>query len=381
MKGHIRRRGENSFELKYEAGIDPRTGKRITKYASVKGSKKDAQIKLAELIAAVAAGTHVDGNKITVAEFVRSRIDQWEVSAHISAKTAARYRELLKNQIVPHIGAMLLQKIRPLHVEQWHNDLRTKGRRDGKGLAPRTVGHAHRLLSSALSDAAENDLVLRNVVASKAPPKVADEEMTIVRDVPAFIAELKASSRNLYVPAMVSLFTGLRRGEVLALRWKHVDLGNKLAQVREALEETPQHGVCFKAPKTKAGRRDISLPDVLVDVLREHRRAQLELRLRLGTGKLQDDDLLFADIDGRPLSPNLLSGAWGHYAQRIGLPAVTFHALRHTHASQLIDQGVDIVTISKRLGHGKPDITLRIYAHLFRKDDSKAAAAINAILQ
>jgi integrase len=381
MKGHIRRRGENSFELKYEAGIDPRTGKRITKYASVKGSKREAQAKLNELLVAVAKGSHVDPNKITVAEFVRSRIDQWEASGSISARTAGRYRELNENQIVPHIGAMLLQKVRPLHVEQWHTDLRTKGRADGKGgLAPRTIGHAHRVLSSALNDAAENDLVLRNVMQSKSPPKVPDDEMMIVRDVPAFIAEIKASGRSLYVPAMVSLFTGMRRSEVLALRWGRVDLDKGVMQVREALEFTKKFGIRFKTPKSKAGRRDITLPAILIDVLREYRKVQLELRLKLAAGKLRDNDLLFADIDGGPLSPNAVSAAWSDYAEAIGMPEVTFHSLRHTHASQLIDQGVDIVTISRRLGHAKPDITLRIYAHLFQKDDSKAAAAINAIL-
>jgi integrase len=93
-----------------------------------------------------------------------------------------------------------------------------------------------------------------------------------------------------------------------------------------------------------------------------------------------DDALLFADIDDNPLSPNAVSAAWADFAKNIGMPQITFHALRHSHASQLIDAGVDIVTISKRLGHAKPDITLRIYAHLFQKDDGKAAAAINAAL-
>jgi integrase len=118
---------------------------------------------------------------------------------------------------------------------------------------------------------------------------------------------------------------------------------------------------------------------MLVAVLREHRKAMLELRMQLGAGKLPDDALLFATIDGAPLSPNAMSAAWADYAESIDMSDVTFHALRHTHASQLIDQGVDIVTISKRLGHSKPDITLRIYAHLFRNDDGKAAAAINAV--
>jgi integrase len=127
--------------------------------------------------------------------------------------------------------------------------------------------------------------------------------------------------------------------------------------------------------------RDISLPEILIDTLRDHRKAQLELRLRIGAGKLADDGLLFADIDGALPSPNALSAAWHDFAERIGMPDLTFHGLRHTHASWLIDEGVNVVTISKRLGHAKPDITLRVYAHLFQKDDAEAAAAINAALK
>lgn len=178
---------------------------------------------------------------------------------------------------------------------------------------------------------------------------------------------------------MIALFTGMRRSEVLALRWGRVDLDRKVIQVRKSLEPT-KDGIRFKQPKTKAGRRDVTLPDVLVDILRDYRREQLELRLKLGTGRLQDDTLLFTDIEGAIITPNTLSVAWVNFAKRIGMPEVTFHALRHTHASQLIDAGVDIVTISRRLGHAKPDITLRVYAHMFKKDDGKAAAAINAAL-
>lgn len=275
----------------------------------------------------------------------------------------------------------MLQKLRPLDIEDWHTALRNSGRADGKGgIHPRTIGHAHRVLSKALTDAMKNRLVMSSVIKLEKAPKVPEAEMMIVKDLPAFLEKLKQSAR-LYVPAMISLFTGMRRGEVLALRWSRVDLDKKMIQVREALEKTDAYGIRFKSPKSNAGRRDITLHDILVEVLKEHRKAQLQVRMKLGAGKLYDETLLFADLKDASLSPNALSAAWSDFAQSIGMPDVTFHALRHTHASQLIDASVDIVTISKRLGHAKPDITLRIYAHLFRKDDSKAAAAINAALK
>ena len=118
----------------------------------------------------------------------------------------------------------------------------------------------------------------------------------------------------------------------------------------------------------------------MTETLREHRRELMETRLKLGLGKLGSEDLLFANLQGKPLKTSAASQAWANLASRIGMPQITFHALRHTHASQLIDQGVDIVTISKRLGHANPNVTLAVYAHLFAADDSKAAAAINSAL-
>ena len=379
MSGHIQKRGKNSWRLKFDAERDPSSGKRKVQYQTFRGTRQEAKIRLAELIASVGRGTYIEPSKVTIGEFVQGRIDQWEAAGTISARTAARYRELLTNQITPHLGAKVLQKLRPFDIEEWHTTLRNSGRAGGKGgLAARTIGHAHRVLSKALSDAVKNELITKNVAKTHSAPKVSDEEMVIVQGVPALVEKLKGS--RLQMLATMSLFTGMRLGEVLALRWSRVDLDKKVIQVREALEETAEHGIRFKAPKSKAGRRDITLPDILVNALRDHRKAQLELRFKLGLGKLPDDALLFANLEGDPLSRNAISAAWGNFAASIGLPEVTFHALRHTHASQLIDAGVDIVTISRRLGHAKPDITLRIYAHLFRKDDGKAAAAINAVL-
>jgi integrase len=156
-----------------------------------------------------------------VGDFVASRIDQWESSGAISARSAARYREILANQITPHLGTKLLQKLRPLDIERWHTALRSGGRANGKGLTARSIGQAHRVLFKALNDAMRNELITKNV-AKVQGPKVEPIEIFIVQDIPAFIEKLKTAGR-LYVPAMVSLFTGMRLGEVLALRWSRVD--------------------------------------------------------------------------------------------------------------------------------------------------------------
>jgi integrase len=370
MKGHLRERSPGHWAIILDVR-DPATGKRKRRWHSFTGTKRQAQVKKAELIAALSQGSYVERSKVTVADFVRARIDQWESAATISARTAQRYRQLTDNQIATHIGTKPVQKLTRLDVEGWHSFLRNTG------LAARTIGHAHKLLGKALHDAETDGLVVKNVARMQRAPRIAEIEMTVVRDVPAFITALRRSERY-YVPAMIALFAGMRLGEVLALRWSRVDLDGGVIRVREALEQTKAHGAGFKPPKSKAGRRDITLPEILIDTLREHRKAQLELRMQLGAGRLPDDALLFSDLDGAPLMPNSVSGRWAEFAERIGMPEITFHSLRHTHASQLIDAGVDIVTISKRLGHAKPDITLRVYAHLFLNDDGKAAAAINA---
>jgi len=370
MKGHIRERSPGKWAIVIDVP-DPQSGQRRRKWHAFRGTKREAQRECARLIAEIGKGTYVERSKMSVAEFVASRIDQWQAAGDITARSAERYRSSLKLQITPHIGSRSLQRLTRLDLEAWHTTLRNAGS------AARTIGAAHRVLGRALSDAEGDGLVVRNVAKLQRAPKVKAGEVTIVRDVAALIEALKGT--QLYVLAVTALFTGLRLGELLALRDGRVDLDRGVIQVREALE--PVAGsILFKTPKTKSGRRDITLPAIVIETLRAHRRELLETRMRLGLGRLGPDDLLFARPDGSPLKPTSISVAWAIFADRIGMPEVTFHALRHTHASQLIAQDVDIVTISKRLGHANPNVTLAVYAHLFASDDSRASAAINNAL-
>jgi len=379
MSGHVRRRGKNSWELKFDAGRDEKTGKRLTQYHTVNGTRKDAEFKLAELVASVGKGSYVERSSLTVHAHLSARIDQWEALDKITAKTAERYRELLANQIKPQLGDKIVQKLKPADIERWHGALKTSGRKDGRGgLSARTIGHAHRLLSKGLKEGMRHDLVVRNVAASEPPPKVTAREIVVLDAAQVKSVVEKLRGRAMYPRVVTCLFTGIRRGELLALRWRDVDLEAKRLQVREAIEQTKAHGIRFKVPKTKNGVRELSLPDMVVDALRDHRREQLEFRIALGLGKLPDDALIFARPDGSPYSPRAFSQEWADEAAALGHPEVTLHALRHTHASHLIDAGIDVVKISRRLGHASPTITLTVYAHLFHKRDDKSTDAINA---
>jgi integrase len=173
----------------------------------------------------------------------------------------------------------------------------------------------------------------------------------------------KLRGRTMYPIASLALATGMRRGELLALRWQNVDLDGCKLRVEQSLEQT-KAGLRFKSPKTKNGRRTISLPTTTVTELLNHWKAQQEFRLSCGLGRSPDDALVFPAQDGRPRSPNGLTKEWRLAMKAVGLDRMTFHALRHTHASSLIAAGLDVLTISRRLGHGSPAITLGVYGHM-----------------
>jgi integrase len=370
VKGHLIRRGERSWRLKYDLGTDG-AGKRQTRYATLRGTRAEAQAQMARILATVAESTHSDPSRETVAEFVERWLKDW-ANANTSHATWESYSRLLRKHLVARLAASPVQKLRAADLQAIYAAMAAEG------LADRTRLHLHRVIHVMLKHAMQWGVVARNVASMVDAPRVRAKEMEVLTPVEMQTVLKTLQGKELHPIAAVALASGLRRGELLALRWADVNLEAGHLQVERALEETPRGGLVFKTPKTRHGRRQVTLPPSTVTLLRDHHRAQLEQRILLGRGKEPADALVFGNLDGSPRSPHWVTAAWRKVAKRTGIRA-TFHSLRHTHASTLIAEGLDVLTISRRLGHDSPIITLSVYGHLFKSDD-RAAAIMERVL-
>jgi integrase len=378
MRGNITRRGKASWRLKFDISVDAVTGKRRIEFVTVRGTKKQAEAELARRLHQVDGGNYVANTKETVGEHVRAWLS---ANSDLAATTKERFGRLIEQQIVPHLGSTLLQQLRPAHVTKWHTDLRNRGGVNGRALSPATVRQAHRVLHLALAKAFEDEKVARNVASGRRLPKADHSEIQILHEGQISPLLLALAGHWLAPIATVAVGTGMRQGEIMALQWGDVDFDKAAVRVERSMEETKASGLRFKVPKSKNGLRTISLPSSVVDTLQAHRKRQLELRIALGMGKPDKTALVFCGADGKAIAPSRVSGAWRHSIARLNLPKVRFHDLRHTHASALIAAGLDVVAISRRLGHASPVVTLSVYAHLFKQTDDGAAAAMESAMR
>ena len=375
MTGHVRRRGGRSWEIKFDVGADPLTGKRRIRYVSFKGTKRAAEIELARLVSLNAAGEGVDPSKSTVAEFV----DRWErdwATANVGPKTLERYRQLLRLYVKPHIGSVRIQKLRAVHLNELYSALLRSGGEGGAVLSARSVGHVHRVLHRALGHAATWGVISQNVASLVAPPPVPDEEIKILTEeqIGAILRHLEGRSLRPIVSFLLG--TGARRGEALAVRWGDVNFQKNVVKIERSLEQT-KGSLRVKSPKTKNGRRSVTISPWLATELRSHRARQDERRLALGMGRAPDDSPVFARWNGEFRSPSRLSQDFAAAMDLLKIDC-TLHGLRHTHVSQLIASGLDVLTISRRIGHASPAITLNVYSHMFSNTDTRAAEIMEA---
>jgi integrase len=381
VSGHVRQRSPGSWELRYSLGTDAATGKRKTATATIRGTRKDAERELRRLLRAVDTGEHVDPNRLTVRDWLGTWLGV--IREEIAPKTLERYSEIVRHYLTPALGNLRLAQLSAAEIQQVYMRFAEGGRRDGKpgGLGAQTRRHVHRILSSALARAVEQQLLVRNPCDAfrKRLPKVERHEMAVLTPERALHLLDAIRHTRVYWPVLLALTTGMRRGEVLALRWRAVDLEGGIVRVVESLEQT-KAGLRFKAPKSDKARA-VTLPGFAIDELRRLRREQAEELLSLGV-RQDGATLLCSRGDGQPMQPRSLTHEFTRLVGRIeGLPRIRFHDLRHSHATQLLLAGVHPKVAQERLGHSTIAITLDLYSHVSATMQQDAAERLDGLFR
>jgi integrase len=375
--GHIRQRAPGSWEVRYSLGTNPATGKRRVATTTVEGGRKDAEKELRRLLRSLDTGEHVDPTRMTVREWLTLWLGA--IREEVSPKTHERYGEIVNNFLAPELGALPIAKLAAAHISAVYTRWATEGRRDGKpgGLSPQSRRHIHRILRTALSRGVEQRVIARNPADAfkKRLPKVDPRKMTTL-DAEQAARLLEAIKRNrVYWPVLVALSTGMRRGEILALRWKNIDLDRGVVRVVESLEQT-KAALRFKLPKTEKTRA-ITLPSFVVEELRRLKRQQAEELFVLGV-RQSGETLACCRHDGEPLPPRSLTHEFAKVARRVkDIPRVRFHDLRHSHATQLLSAGIHPKVAQERLGHSTITTTLDLYSHVTETMQEDAAAKLD----
>jgi len=347
---------------------------------TVRGTKRDAERELRHILTRLETGAYVKPTKLTVSEY----LEQWlqgYVSSSTGPRTRERYEEIVRTHLIPALGSIPLTALQPAHIQTYYGKALQWGRRDGKGgLSARTVHHHHRVLYEALKHAVKRGILIRNVAEAVDPPRPQHKEMATLgpEDVNRLLDAAQTSPY--YALFYTAVFTGLRRSELLALRWRHVDLDLATLSVVETLHQLRNRQFVFRQPKSKRGRRLVALSPSLVILLWEHRVKQEAARKLLGA-ELLPSDLVFSHPDGRPFRPNSVTRAFNRLANSIGLHGVRFHDLRHTHATLMLRQGVHPKIVSERLGHSSVAITLDTYSHILPGLQEAAARRFEEGLQ
>lgn len=355
MNGSIRRRSKNSWELTIDLGRDA-SGRRRRKFVAVKGKRSDADRILREMLAAADRGAPLDTSKLTVAEYLERWHRDYAV-VNTRQRTADRYQDDIRNHLTPHLGHLLFSKVVPADIQRMEASLLSEG------LSPRSVEHAHRVLSLALKHAVRWGLTWRNPCDSVSPPRKTRKEVEIL-EVSLVLRLLDMAKDTGHFAAFHFLtYTGARRGEACGLMWRDVDLERGKVFIRQAATKPRGQGVTMAPPKTDKGRRNVTIDPETVEVLRAHRGAQMVQETEFD-GLYENQGYVFAGPQGAPLNPDALTYAWHQLALKAGAKSVRLHDLRHFHASMLMKVEINPKVVQERLGHSVIGITMDTYSHL-----------------
>ena len=299
--------------------------------------------------------------KMTVAQW----FDRWLASrrGELRGSTFANYQMAARTYILPAIGNMALRSVTKARLRELYQNLAEKGGRNGRSLSPKTVHNVAVILVKVFGDAIEDRLLPGPNPAERAhklPASRIDMRTWTGGQVASFLDTV--ADDRLFCLWRVAFFTGMRRGELLGLRWRDIDLDGAAFSVQQTYVRGAE-GLAYGAPKTAKGRRRITLDAQTVGILRAHKRAQASLRIRAGS-IWKDNDLVFAREDGSPIDPDVVSTQFDRLSAGAGLPRIRLHDIRHTHATLLLLAGVHPKVVSERLGHSSITITLDTYSHV-----------------
>ncbi len=372
-KKEKRANGEGSIYLresdkKWVGSVTLDNGKRKVFYGK---TKKEARDKMNKALYEQKQGMLIATPRQTVEQFLTEWLEGHKTS--IRSRTHERYATYVRLHIVPVIGHIQLQKLTAQHIKALY------AKKLGEGLSPTTVNCLHGVLHKALEDAVKWELVVKNVCHIVDPPRRAHYEITTLTMEQAKKLLETAKGHNMEALFILALTTGMRRGEILALKWQDVSFIEKTIQVRRTFTRTPGHRYVEAETKTKKSRRNIVLPQIVVDVLIQHRVNQAEARSEAGE-HWQERDLVFCTSLGTPLNPNKVLERFKTLLKRAALPHMRFHDLRHSAATILLTMHVHPKIVQELLGHNQISMTMDIYSHVLPTMQGDAMSQLNDAL-
>ena len=392
MAGSIEKRGKNSYRLIVSEGYDLH-GKSLIHRKTVHGTKKEAKVELAKFVTEVQSGLVIDGKALRFSEFV----EIWKRdygSKELAPSTYKRYCRMLETRILPYFGHFYINKIKPTDIMQFYDLLSrdtqlvrkksNNGKKTLKPLSGKTILEHHRLIRAMLHKAIYWQLIVSNPAERVQPPKARkpkrryydDEQCKILLE---NLTSLGEDQIKYKVAIILTIFTGVRLGELMGLEWQDIDLKTGIVSINRSSQYLADKGVFTKTPKTESSIRDVAIPDFVVSLLEEYR-LWYEMQKSIYGELWTDSNRLFVQSNGKPMHPSTISKWFVKFVKDIGLPVINFHGLRHTNATLLISQNIDVAVVAARLGHAQITTTFNFYVHPIISHNKSAGNVLQNLL-
>ena len=363
-EGSIHKRSNNTWRAQISL-----QGRRIS---TTTKTKAEALVWLRKMQDEVEHGLSFESTQVTLKYFM----DEWLVSVEQTLRfsTFTQYKQITYQHIVPYLGNYRMRDLQPSHIQKMYNDMVKQGR------GYRTIYLSHAILHRALVQAVKLGLLLRNPDDATIPPKSKQKEMQFLNEdqVQRLLITAERMDDRFFALYYLAIATGMRLGEILGLKWDDIDLNQGIIKVQRQLTKC-RTGFEFTSPKTNAGIRQINLGSKTIEVMQSHLQ-RLQAEKLIAGDSWKDNNIVFPSTIGTPMNRSNLRKRFQTALRNAGLPSIRFHDLRHTAASLMLNNGIPVIIVSKRLGHARASITLDVYGHLIPSKQQEAAILMDQLL-